>query len=303
MSRLSTQTLGTNYQLVFAWVELASLLNDVLSVINGPPERIYQDSSVSKLSEASRKLLAWFVNLGPELQWEANISISPGICALHIQFLSTTILLNRPFAAYIFNRRPKLVSRRRCLEGQTAKTSQQICTVNAVRISKLLLAYRQHHGASKIFSTINPTCISSAVALITDIVSSEPGDDKKEERKWLAAILETLEEIIPWYPIAERSRNTLAAIMSTCGLSDIVKQLAKKSGNIHVKMLPEHGQTEASGSGWNTDADLSFGLGFPFDSLYDVNNNNLSSFYAQPSQMMDFGDWETEDSLLYGLNL
>ncbi|CAI7654803.1 unnamed protein product [Penicillium crustosum] len=302
ITRLSAQTLGTRNQLVATWVELASLLNDVLSVINGPPQRIYQDSSVTKLSEVSRKLLAWFLNLPQELQWDSNGSISPSVCALHLQFLSTTILLNRPFATYIFNRGPKSAPRHRCLEGQTTKISQQICTANAVRVSKLLLAYRQHHGASKIFSTINPTCLSAAVALISDIVSAEPNEDKETERKWLAAIMETLEEIIPWYPVAERSRNTLAAIMNTCGLSDIVKQLAKRSGNVPIAMLPSHAPMEISATNWNADSDFAFDLEFPFDSVYDVHNISLTGFYAQPSQIMDFGNWETEDPL-YGLNL
>ncbi|KAJ5410967.1 uncharacterized protein N7487_005326 [Penicillium crustosum] len=299
---LSAQTLGTRNQLVATWVELASLLNDVLSVINGPPQRIYQDSSVTKLSEVSRKLLAWFLNLPQELQWDSNGSISPSVCALHLQFLSTTILLNRPFATYIFNRGPKSAPRHRCLEGQTTKISQQICTANAVRVSKLLLAYRQHHGASKIFSTINPTCLSAAVALISDIVSAEPNEDKETERKWLAAIMETLEEIIPWYPVAERSRNTLAAIMNTCGLSDIVKQLAKRSGSVPIAMLPSHAPMDISATNWNADSDFAFDLEFPFDSVYDVHNISLTGFYAQPSQIMDFGNWETEDPL-YGLNL
>ncbi|KAJ5780586.1 hypothetical protein N7457_005746 [Penicillium paradoxum] len=275
VSRLSAQTLGRSGQLVAAWVELASLLDDVLSVINGAPGRVYQESSVKKLSEASQKLLSWFLNLAPELQWDANHPISPGICALHIQFLSITILLNRPFATYLFNRGSKSPPRRRCLEGQTTKVSQQICTANAIRISKLLLAYRQLH---------------------------EPSEDKEEEKKWLAAIMETLDEIIPWYPVAGRSRNTLAAIMNTCGLSDILKQLASKSGDDQAEMLPNRDHTEISGPSWTTDMDLSFNLGFPFDSAYDVHNISLTGFYAQPSQMIDFGSWGEEDPL-YGLNL
>ncbi|OQE37353.1 hypothetical protein PENCOP_c010G07887 [Penicillium coprophilum] len=301
MTQLSTQTLGTSKQLVATWVELASLLNEVLSVINGPPERIYQDSSVSRLSEASRKLLAWFLNLPPELQLDANLSISPSVCALHLQFLSTTILLNRPFATYIFDHGPKLVPQRRCLEGQTTKISQQICTANAIRVSKLLLAYRQHHGASKIFSTINPTCLSAAVALISDIVSAELDEDKEAEREWLSTIMETLDAIIPWYPVAERSRNTLAAIMNTCGLSDIVKQLAAKSRNVPAVMLSNHDPRDTSGAGINTDGDFAFDFEFPFNSVYDIHNISLTGFYAQPSQM-GFGNWDTEDPL-YGLKL
>ncbi|KAJ5776052.1 uncharacterized protein N7511_001063 [Penicillium nucicola] len=294
--QFSAHTMGTSYQLMAAWVELASILNDVLSMINGSLARIYQDTSVSKLSKASQKLLVWFNKLPPKLQWNADHPISPGVCALHVQFLSTTILLNRPFAAYIFNRDTKSASRR-CLEGQTPKSSQQLCTTNAIRISKLLLAYKQYHGASKIFSTINPACLSASVALISDITSAGPGEAKIEERKWLGAILETLQDIIKWYPIAERSLDTLAAVMNTCGLSSILKQLAKNSGDAQVEPLSDNGITEVAGTNWNFDADLSFGLGSLFDPLYDVHNLGLPGIYAQPLQMMDFGGWDLQDSI------
>lgn len=304
MSRLSAQTLGTNYRLVAAWVDLASILNDVISVINGSPEKIHHDSSVSKLSDANRRLLSWFVNLAQELQWSANCSMSPSICALHIQFLSTSILLNRPFAAYMCKRGSKLVLQRRCLEGQTPQISQQICTTNAVRISKLLLTYRQRHGASRIYSTVNPACLGAAMALISDIVSAEADEDKRAEINWLAAILETLEEISPWYPIAERSRNTLTAIMKACGLSGVSKPISTTSGNnSQAKILPNCSPAEAPRPGWDTDPDMPVGLGFPFDSGYNVHDISLMDFYAQPSHMMELTGWGTEDPLFYGLSL
>ena len=59
---------------------------------------------------------------------------------------------------------------------------------------------------------------------------------------------------------------------------------------------------EISATNWNADSDFAFDLEFPFDSVYDVHNISLTGFYAQPSQIMDFGNWETEDPL-YGLNL
>ncbi|KAJ5124312.1 uncharacterized protein N7515_008137 [Penicillium bovifimosum] len=282
VSQLSAQPVGATDQLVAAWIGLASVLNDILSIITGAPEKIYQNSSVKKLSEVSRKLLAWFMNLPQELQLDADRPIPPGVCALHIQFLATMILLNRPFATYIFNRGNKSVSQRPCLEGQTTDLSQQICTANPIRISKLLLTYRRQHGASKVFTTINPACLSAAVALISDIVSAKPGEDKEPEKTWLAAIMETLEEIIPWYPVAQQSRNTLAAIMKFCGLSDIINDLSSSQGNAPVEMLPDHGPTEAPGAGGNMVADWSFDLGFPFDSVYDVHDISLTGFYAQP---------------------
>lgn len=302
MSRLSAETLGSKYQLVAAWVELARLTSDVSSVVNGPPDKIYHASSVNKLSEASEQLLTWFTSLDANLQWTGNCAIPPGTCALHLQFLSTTILLNRPFAAYMFNSGPRSASRCECLKGQTPEVSQEICTMNALRISKILLTYREQHGPSKIFSTINPACLSAAVALISDIVSAKSDEDKTPERMGLASILKTLEEITPWYPIAARSRNTLAAILQMCGLSDIPNQLSTDLGNSSMRTSLGHCPGEPSASVTTTDMDLSFDLGFPFDSIYDIHDIGLPDFYVPPWQIMDSEHWGSE-ALPDGFNI
>lgn len=142
------------------------------------------------------------------------------------------------------------------------------------------------------------------MALISDIVSAEVDEDKGAETKWLTAILETLEEISPWYPIAERSRNTLAAIMNACGLSGVSKHLSTSSGySSQGEILPNCGVTETQKTDLVTDADTSVERGFPFGPDYNVHDINLLDLYAQPSQMMDFTSWGTEEPLFYGLDL
>lgn len=60
------------------------------------------------------------------------------------------------------------------------------------------------------------------MALLSDIVSAKSGEDKREEKGWLAAIFETLKEITPTYPVAGRSYLVLCAIVKACGLPGVV---------------------------------------------------------------------------------
>lgn len=290
----SEESLGPDYKLTAAWVSLSSTLEEILSVINGKEERIYQESSIQKLSQASSKLLQWFRSLPPELQWTAsNVhQPSPATCAIHVQFLSATILLNRPFAAYMQKYRKDKAAVddgiRRYLSGQTPEVSQQLCTTSGVRISKLLLAYRLHHGPGKFFSTINPACLSAAMALISDVASASPGEQKTEEKKWLAAILETLKEITPTYPVAGRSYMVLCAIVNASGIPGVVpasdelqqpyvgtSQLDQQPQSTDMQGL----QGRADDFLWNMDASLGWEF---YPSLDDVHGIGLTDFFPPP---------------------
>lgn len=306
----SLQTVGANYQLVAAWVELASLLNDVISVINSPSETLYRSSSVKKLSATSQSLLKWFVNLPPELQWDPSrlLSPSPEICAIHTQFLSTTILLNRPFAYYMAKSRRNPY--KKCLTGQSPETSQQICTTNAIRISKLLLTYRRHIGASKFFCTINPTCLTAGVALISDISTAKPGEEKVTEKNALVAIIDTLNELTPSYPVAGRSRDTLVAIVNSCGISDISKQLPADSRILTADMQRDQSQETEETSrvmsnnnsltpGLQLDTAYQLELGNEIEPSYDM-YPNFMDLYTQPLQQLDFENWMATDQFPQG---
>ena len=271
-------------------------------------ETIYQDSSIEKLSQASQDLLKWFKALPPELQWNAAAlqSPSPATCALHVHFLSVTILLNRPFAAYMLksfdnnNKGPagsRLGDRR--LNGQTPEISQTLCTTSGIRISKILLTYRLHHGAGKFFSTINPACLSASIALISDIVSARAGEDKKEERRWLAAILETLKGITPTYPVAGRSYTVLCAIVKACGLPGVVPSPpptgASDSNN---QSMDESFQNPGGHHPGLEDPiwSMNESLGWEFyPMLGDVHDIGITDFYPRlspwPPATPDYGNW------------
>ncbi|MBE3046372.1 fungal specific transcription factor domain-containing protein [Candidatus Bathyarchaeota archaeon] len=301
----SEEILGSTGNYTAAFVRLSSILEEILPVINARRlEIIYQPASVEKLSRASEKLLQWFKSLPPELQWNSNCPPEPTTSALHVNFLSVTILLNRPFATYMLKSfEGKEVggasSGRKRLDGQTPEVSQKLCTTSGIRIAKILAAYRLHHGANKFFSTINPACLSAAMALMSDIVSAKSGEDKGEEKRWLASILETLKEITPTYPIAGRSYMVLCAIVKACRLPDVVPSSSQEAGasGPDYRLGEEHfhnqeeSQVEPEEMVWNMDESLGWEF---YPMLDDVHNIGLSDFYLPWPPAPPDGDWMLE---------
>lgn len=301
---------GPENQTIAAFVSLSSMLEDILPIINGRRlQTIYQPASVEKLSRASNDLLQWFKALPPELQWNSSaINLpTPATCALHVHFLSVTILLNRPFAAYMPKPSDEKGDATSCVEkvrlnGQSSEVSQRICTTSSIRIAKILWAYRSYHGATRIFSTINPACLSASIALISDIVSARGGEDKSEERKWLSAILDTLKEITPTYPVAGRSFMVLCAIVKACGLKDVLPLSSSPGppgtadgGNNLLDQLfqsPGTQQSSAEDMVWNMNGPLGWEF---YPMLGDVHDIGLTDFYPRlspwPPATPDYRDW------------
>lgn len=305
----SEEILGSQGQLTAALVHLSSILEDILPIVNGRRlETIYQQTSIAKLSRASENLLEWFKSLPRELQWSSGTHQhpSPAISALHVNFLFITILLNRPFAAYMLRsannkRKTGGCFGKRRLNGQTPEASQKLCTTSGIRISKILSTYRLHHGANKFFSTINPPCLSAAMALMSDIVSAEPGENKAEEKRWLTAILESLKEITPTYPVGGRSYMVLCAIAKACALSEVVPLSssipleASDSGNGLLDQHSQHLQEPQAGADeliWSMDDSLGWEFYPMLDSVQDL---GLNEFHTRLSPWQppapEYGNW------------
>lgn len=123
------------------------------------------------------------------------------------------------------------------------------------------------------------------MALISDIVTAQPGENKAKERQALTAIIDTLEEITPSYPVAARSRNTLAAIMNTCGLSDLLNQPQVSLQQPWAEAAADHLPVVTPEASWNVDR-------FLFDEAYDVHDIGLMDFFTQPLQHSDY--WPPE---------
>jgi hypothetical protein len=218
------ETVGTQYQSLSAWVGLTTILDDIMNVINGPEELLEQQSTLSQLSDTAGRLLQWFKELPPELQWNPKKAAlpSPGVCALHMQFLSATILMHRPFAAYKTSTEPSK-SPKKQLDGYSPALSRHMCTQNATRISKLVLAFRRQYGVRKMFSIVVPIVLTAAMSLISEISMEDRNAEKAEERKWLRICFDTLNDLTPSFPVAGRNKRILTSILECYGYPELVQ--------------------------------------------------------------------------------
>jgi hypothetical protein len=188
-----------------------------------------------------------------------------------MQFLSVTIVLHRPFAVY----KPG-DNHSRSTDHSPPALARRLCTENAIRISKLLLAFKNNYGTKKIFSTVCHMVLTAALSLISEI-STEKGDNRREEeRKWLRVCFSILEELSSTFTVIGRNLKILTEIVESCGY----KGLAIKQGNgadgretqQEKESFREHEIVTETCSNLPTDSDIhtvndplgSFGASLPF---------------------------------------
>ena len=220
--RPSHETVGESFYMQSAWVELCTLVSDMTDVVNGPPHLLENKGTNLRLSRIGERLLHWFKTLPAKLQWRPKDPLpAPSVCALHMQFFTAIILLHRPFAAYDLPPTRSKRHTRKPLAGYTPELSRRICNENAIRISRLLLAYRKKYGVEKMFTSMLHMVFVSATTLISHISTQQASEeDDSEQRKWLEVCLKALDDLTPSYLIAGRMFKVLIAILETCGLPE-----------------------------------------------------------------------------------
>lgn len=212
------ETVGSQWEALAAWVNLATVLDDILTKFNQCPQN---KGDLDGLSETRNSLFQWLKLLPENLQWNTQSTTlpPPGICALHMQFLSATILLYRPLAVYV-----PLSDNKGHQPGDTENPSflaQQLCTQNAIRTSKILLEFKRKHGIHKIFSTVCHMALTAALSLISEISTETGAIRKVEERKWLEVCFDILNELGGTFPVMGRNLKILTHIVEWCGYREL----------------------------------------------------------------------------------
>jgi hypothetical protein len=203
-------------------VDLARILDDIINIVNQQDELLEDPVTLSKLSVTGDMLLEWLKRLPKDLQWdlEQDDLPPPAICAIHVQFLATTILLHRPFSASVVkSKTDKSVTRK--LKGYNPIISQQICTLNSMRISKILSRYHRQFGLGKIFSWVVPVILTASLSLISDIASEAHHGEKVNERNWLKLCFTLQKEMSSSLPLAGRNLAILKSMLDHCGYSEL----------------------------------------------------------------------------------
>ncbi|KAH8819258.1 fungal-specific transcription factor domain-containing protein [Xylogone sp. PMI_703] len=289
------ETVGPQYSLLSAWVDLSTILNDIMLVINGPLESLEDNAILAKLSATNGKLLAWLRQLPASFQWDPKKTTlpSPGVCALHIQFLTTIILLHRPFTSYMAETTPKNAARKQ-LDGFSTVQSQQICTVNAIRVSKLLLAFKMQYGIEKIFSTVTYTGYTAALSLISEIVTDIDGEYKEEERKWLLECVRILRDLKPSSPVADRNLTILTSVLESCGYAELAQEG-------HVDMARSTDTEKQSRKDRDLEVteisildDRAGGKGDNENEVITTFDLEMADFFPQLMPQFNFGNWSPD---------
>ncbi|TVY54796.1 Nitrogen assimilation transcription factor nirA [Lachnellula cervina] len=225
----SKQTVGTQFQILAAWVDLARVLDDIINVINRDDELLDDPTTISKLSVTSDKLLRWLKELPTELQWNAKQApLSPSaIFALHMQFLTTTILLHRPFSASVLNSGTGKSSTRH-LKGYTSSDSQKICTLNSIRVVKMLNQFQQQFGLRRIFSWSAPIALTVSLSLLSDIASGAQDEDKSNVRNWLQLCIKIQEDMSLSLLLAGRNLAILRSMLEHCRNPQLSRLIARE---------------------------------------------------------------------------
>jgi hypothetical protein len=307
----SKKTVGSQYQILSAWVDLARILDDIINVVNRQEALLDDPVTLSKLSVTGDKLLQWLKRLPAELQWDSKqLELpSPGICAIHMQFLATTILLHRPFSASVVKPKTGKPSKRQ-LKGYTPSISQQICTLNSMRIAKILSGFHHQFGLDKIFSWVIPVILTASLSLISDIATETQNGDKVNERNWLKLCFTLQKEMSSSLPLAGRNLAILKSMLDCCGypelsrLTDDNKSSDPLTSKVQIKNTnPNIVQTEnpqVVELGRETD----FGIldQMEVDPAMGPQDFDFSDFFPQ-FMPLGFGSWTSDANTGLELNL
>ncbi|OAL19164.1 hypothetical protein AYO20_11675 [Fonsecaea nubica] len=250
--RPSSRSDDPQLQTRVAWCDLCMILSDVIDMVNYPSSSIVlrHQSTIARLSSMSQRLLQWlealpiWIRRKPESEHPPP---PPGVYALHMQFYTTIIMLHRPFAAYTSPSSGTTGHGGKSLGGHTPALSRQVCNENAIRFSKLLLAYREHYGVEKIYSSMLHMIFIAATTLISQIsTDTNEKEEGTEKKKWLAVCLQALNDLTPSFHIAGRVHRVIASFLEGCGYSELAPLAAAASGDTDGKM-PDQQSSQRQG--------------------------------------------------------
>lgn len=221
--RPTYDSVGDQYQSLAAWVDLSAILDKISSILNRGPDITDKDVAFSKLIAMEGELLTFLKDLPPNLRWDKQNLPSPEVCALHMQFMTATILLHRPFADYSHPKSGLSTPLRSTSQNSRYNPTRfrSVCTQTSIRISKLLNAFRSQYGILKIFSVGAYIALTAALSLISELsVNPNQIEGREDVKRALNICIEALGDLGPSFPVAGRHHNVLRSILKYCGYQE-----------------------------------------------------------------------------------
>ena len=218
--RPSEDTVGPQQQLLTAWVDLSFILDEMNSILNGPPGYMEKDAVLKKLSTLADDLLTWLRSLPSDLRWDRKNFPAPEVCALHTQVLTAIVLVHRPFA----NSTSSVASAamngpsKKQLPGCSTEDSRNICTQTCIRIAKMIDAFRRQFGIQKMFSVGAYVALTAAMTLVTEVTGTcKRQNPTQETKKALDVCVDALRDLGTSLPVAGRHHTIIRSILQFCG--------------------------------------------------------------------------------------
>jgi hypothetical protein len=244
-----------------AWVDLSLMSSEISDIFNCPS--LVDEQTIRRLSDVDARLHSWYDSLPPALKSSESFDteLHPHVIALHMQFCGiqvlvyrTSIMTRRKFSPAAFSEEE--ICR---LRGQTLQQSRLDYHDNAVRISRLLIAFKAKVGLERVPTVMLDNMYIATIALISYVSrSGRTGEEFEADIRWMTTLLDALEALQVHYPVAIRMRLTLSDVLQRSWLansanSPLYHKLASRSSDVvatdtadpassQQRMYPPHNQ-------------------------------------------------------------
>jgi len=209
-----------------AWLGLCVPMADICDILN---------SRLSLHAEANARLLQldvdlqrWYKELPSGFAYdETNTAdLDPTAYGVHMQYCKVQILMRQAFceeetaATYTIPRFERPIP----CNPHDREASEQLIYDAALRIVRLLLTYRQIHGAEKIPSVMLDNVNLALMTLInhylryTDLIETQGRDIQ-----WLRLAIGTMKAIQPHFPVIGRMMNSLQVTVEGTPLAPLLR--------------------------------------------------------------------------------
>lgn len=220
-----------------AWIDLSLMSSEISDLFNCPS--LVDEQTIRRLIDIDSRLHTWFESLPQALKSgnSSDADLHPQMYALHMQFCGIQILVHR---TSIMTRRkfsPAAFSEQEIssLRGQTLQQTRLDYHDNAVKIARLLAAFKERIGLERVPPVMLDNLYMATIALISYVSrEGQAGELYESDISWMVLLLDALESLQVHYPVAVRMRLTLSDVLRRSWLANSVDAplFQKLSSNI-----------------------------------------------------------------------
>lgn len=200
-----------------AWFQLCVLITEITMILNDPIPLKFD--AINRLSELDRQLRGWYTALPPDIALhDDNISNLDAVSyGLHMQYLRMQMLLHSlPGSKSMLQKQDGRHEPSPVLHGWTSEASARLVHLNALKIARLGITYRQMFGVEKTPSVMLDNLYLAATTLVSTILKAEDPSASENDIRWLRLLDGMMQDLQVHYRITARMRRTLGRLVEGC---------------------------------------------------------------------------------------